>query len=154
MVVAYGKILPKALEYPSSRMFTLPPPPRHRGASRFIRLDLQGDETTGVALCRWTKGSTCGSRASRATIDTNFRTPELESRLALERNLELRTSMTSRRQDTRSLNRQKALRMRLLSPRPMHHRTDPIFRSIERSELTTLGPERLCFLGQREDFSS
>ena len=87
VVVAYGKILPKALlEYPKFGCVNVHASllPRHRGASPIHQAILQGDETTGVALMQMDEGLDTGAVLAQAEqpLTPASRTPELSESLS------------------------------------------------------------------------
>ena len=154
VVVAYGKILPKALlEYPKFGCVNVHASllPRHRGASPIHQAILQGDETTGVALMQMDEGLDTGAVLAQAEqpLTPTSRTPELSESLS-----RLGAKLLSENLNDLAQGKIRAV------PQPSEGVThapliakadgfispnDPGLQVDRRSELTTLGPERLCF---------
>ena len=87
VVVAYGKILPKALlDHPRLGCVNVHASllPRHRGASPIHQSILMGDEKTGVALMQMDEGLDTGAVLAQAEypLTSDSRTPALSSALS------------------------------------------------------------------------
>ena len=87
VVVAYGKILPKALlDYPRLGCVNVHASllPRHRGASPIHQAILLGDEVTGVALMQMDEGLDTGAVLSQVEypLTSSTRTPEASAALS------------------------------------------------------------------------